>query len=303
MRAKADEPGFGPESFWTPPRLVKSAWLGHAPFAFHLMKLLQPRTLVELGTHNGFSLYTFAEAAYRLGIPTHLYAVDTWEGDDHAGRYGEEVLEDVRAIVDSDYAESVTLVRSYFADAVDRFEDGSVDLLHIDGRHGYEDVAEDFELYRPKVSSRGVVLFHDIRAYKPGFGVHRFWDEVRETAPSFEFEHSFGLGLLAIGLDVPEAVIDFLRIAAEDPEGIRARYARQGDWIKDAFWSAHDAAADLRIAEDRARDLEADRDAALEAAAAAEAEAAAARAETEAYLSSTSWRVTAPLRRLARRRS
>ena len=49
-------------------------------------------------------------------------------------------------------------VRCTFAEALQHFPDGSVDLLHIDGRHFYEDVKEDYESWLPKLSDRAVVL-------------------------------------------------------------------------------------------------------------------------------------------------
>ena len=40
-------------SYWLPEHIVTSAWLTHAPFAFWLVDVLRPRSIVELGTHHG----------------------------------------------------------------------------------------------------------------------------------------------------------------------------------------------------------------------------------------------------------
>ena len=72
--------------FWLPSRLgVTSAWWGHVPFAHWLVASLRPATIVELGTHNGVSFAAFCEAVSRNQIPARCYAVDTWQGDEHAG--------------------------------------------------------------------------------------------------------------------------------------------------------------------------------------------------------------------------
>jgi predicted O-methyltransferase YrrM len=46
-------------------------------------------------------------------------------------------------------------------DAVDRFEDGSVDFVHIDGDHTFDAVVQDIVRYVPKVRKGGMVLIHD----------------------------------------------------------------------------------------------------------------------------------------------
>lgn len=224
-----------PVSYWLPERYVVSAWHEHAPFAFWLMEAARPRVLAELGTHHGFSFFVFAEAAERLGLDTQLFALDSWEGDDQAGFYGDEVFESVQTVVNDSYSHVAHLVRGYFDSSVDTFEDNSIDLLHVDGRHGYEDVSHDFETFRPKLSDRAVVLFHDTFEFQKDFGVNQFWTELSADFPSFNFEHGHGLGVLAFGVNAPTAVLDFIRQAKVQPDKVRKDYATLGAAVSRQF--------------------------------------------------------------------
>ena len=49
--------------------------------------------MVELGTHYGTSFLGFCQAIAARGGGTRAFAVDTWEGDEHAGHYGNEVYD------------------------------------------------------------------------------------------------------------------------------------------------------------------------------------------------------------------
>ena len=221
----------GPAAAWIPEHLFVSGWLEHAPFAFWLVGALRPRNVVELGTASGFSYLVLCQAIRNHGLSARACAVDTWEGDEHAGLYGEDVLGGLRRLHDGPYGRFSTLVRSTFDDALPSFADGSVDLLHIDGFHAYEAVRHDFESWRPKLSDRAVVLVHDTNVRAPGFGVDRYWAEIRQRHPSFEFLHGNGLGLLVAGRNAPGIVFD-LAATRRRPRvraAVRRRYEALGD--------------------------------------------------------------------------
>jgi hypothetical protein len=191
-----------------PSYIATSAWTEHVPFALWLTDQIAPRTYVELGTHFGMSYFAFCQAIAKAGLPTKAFAVDTWKGDDHAGFYNDAVYAQVSRQNAAQYAGFSTLLRMTFNEAADQFADGTVDLLHIDGRHGYEDVKEDFKTWLPKLSDRAVVLFHDTEVRERGFGVFRFWAELETRYPSFTFRHGHGLGVLGVGKTQPEAMKD-----------------------------------------------------------------------------------------------
>ena len=331
-------------SFWYPNFIADSAWIEHGPFAFWIASILKPRTFVELGTHGGYSYFAFCQAVKALGLDTRCYAVDTWKGDEHAGRYGEEVFHHVQAYNETHYGPFSRLVRSTFDEALGHFSDACIDLLHIDGRHFYEDVKHDFESWRPKLSDRGVVLFHDTNVRERNFGVFRLWEELKEAFPAFEFLHGHGLGVLGYGARLPSAITAFFETTASPAVAteVRAAYGRLGAAVQADYLARHDHAqlgAELQAraaeaaalaakleardteaaalaAKLEARDIEA---AALEAklevhdakAGALEAKLAAQTARASdltlmlqacdaqlaALQASTSWRITAPMRR------
>jgi hypothetical protein len=180
------------------PKRIKEpySWIGHIPFAFYLVKSIKPKILVELGTHSGNSYFSFCQAVDNYNTLTKCFAVDTWEGDQHSGFYGKDVLEDVSKYNDKYYKDFSRLSIMTFDDAVCHFYDGTVDILHIDGLHTYEAVKHDFEKWLPKMSEKGVILLHDTQVKKGDFGVWKLWEEIKFKFTSIEFKHSNGLGVL-----------------------------------------------------------------------------------------------------------
>lgn len=197
-----------PSMLFTPRKLPHSAWLGHIPFAAWLIDQLKPRTIVELGTHRGASFLAFCQAVEEQKLTSRVFAIDSWEGDEHAGFYGNDIYAELRDYQQRHYAGISEMMRMRFNEALEYFADGSVDLLHIDGLHTYEAVREDFETWLPKLSSRAVVLFHDCCVRERGFGVWQYWDEISQQYPAFQFTHTHGLGVLLVGAERSPRVLE-----------------------------------------------------------------------------------------------
>ena len=304
-----------------PERQASSAWLEHTPFAMWLTSALRPRVLVELGTYYGTSYCAFCQAIEALGLPTRAFAVDTWEGDPHNGPNTHEVLDDLRRHHDPRYSRFSTLFQMSFDEASSRFGDKEIDLLHIDGYHIYEAVRHDFETWRPKMSDRGIILFHDVVERMADFGVWRVWEELTAQYSSFTFVHEHGLGVLAVGPDVPDEVRVLLELRGEEIEPVRTVFHEMGRRLqlasdqettldeRDADWPSgtpHARSSRLHApsATTYSAELEAtwaERDHILSALRATEVQLASLRREWDERLSSQSFRAFDQGMRLARR--
>ena len=293
-----------PIMFLAPRRITaNSAWLEHIPFAMLLVDVLRPEVFVELGTQKGDSYCAFCEAVERLGLGTRCYAVDTWTGDPQTGIYGPDVLAELRAHHDELYGGFSRLVQHTFDEALAHFSDESIDLLHIDGYHTYESARHDFEAWLPKMSRHGVVLLHDINVRERDFGAWRLWENVRGAYPSLEFAHAAGLGVLGVGVALPEAMREMFELSEEESAAMRHCLFRLGHGLR---LRADLEAATRRLADERAERerLQSNLEQAKETGAERERvverlqlEADQLRHELEVLLESRSWKLTAPLRR------
>ena len=135
----------------------------------------KPSICVEIGVFGGSSLVPQALALYynKHGI---IYGIDPWANDaaleemiheDHKSWWQilnlEEVYEKCKYSLSLLGVEKYcVLIRDKSENAYLKFEDESIDLLHIDGNHSEVLSYKDATLYFPKVKSGGYIFFDDI---------------------------------------------------------------------------------------------------------------------------------------------
>jgi len=173
-----------------------TAWSGHILYIYNQIPIWKPKTIVELGVYLGHSLSTMAESCLDNNLDTKLYGIDHFQGDEHSGKFGKDI-EEIATKCLSEYP-NVTLIKKSFNEALKDWK-GDIDLLHIDGRHFYEDIKEDFTNWSKFVPIGGHIILHDSQETERGFGVKRFFEELQQEHPDWEFDErkeSHGLAII-----------------------------------------------------------------------------------------------------------
>ena len=171
------------------------AWTSHLHFACDLVATLRPALLVELGVDRGESYFAFCQAAAEHKTGTRCFGIDTWHGDQQAGGYDETTFAQVSGHNRANYETFSTLFRSGFDDALARFQQESIDVLHLDGLHTEAAVRHDVDSWLPKLRPGGILLLHDVDVRSKGFGVWKIWAELQTRGRSWTFHDGPGLAV------------------------------------------------------------------------------------------------------------
>jgi predicted O-methyltransferase YrrM len=178
------------------PEMQGSGWLGLETLAYQLVIRERPKVIVELGTYVGLSALAMGAALRDLGEGGQLFAVDSWEGDPHAGFYGDELR--IKFIDRRDslgLGSTIVPLKMYFDEARDKVTT-PIDLLHIDGLHTFEAVTHDYETFGPLVRPGGLILFHDVATHFEEMRV--FWSKFQKGRETYTVLYSHGLGIVRV---------------------------------------------------------------------------------------------------------
>jgi len=141
----------------------------------HLARDVNPRLCVELGVFGGRSLVALAMGMAMNGAGR-VHGVDPFtksaamEGtNDKANdvwwskiNYDDVRRHALRAVEVNGLQPFVTFVRERSQDVVDRYEDGSIDILHQDSNHSAEVSTGEVRTWMPKLRLGGFWIFDDI---------------------------------------------------------------------------------------------------------------------------------------------
>jgi predicted O-methyltransferase YrrM len=180
------------------PGQVRSEILGLAK----RVQQLQPRTVVEIGTATGGTLFIWCALARADAT---IVSIDL-PGGIHGGGYPYWKTFVYKRFTSAN--QKLHLLRGNSHDPAmleqlkSRLAGQPVDFLFIDGDHTYAGVKQDFEMYSPLVRKGGLVAFHDICVHPPELDCHvdEFWNELKQTRPAQEFIENPKQGWGGIGL-------------------------------------------------------------------------------------------------------
>lgn len=176
-----------------------------------LIATVRPRTILEIGTSYGGSLFLLARVAapdaliVTIDLPRGEFGggYPPWRG--HLYRSFAGPRQRIRLLrADSHRAATLEAARA-------ALEHRPVDVLFIDGDHAYDGVKHDFEMYGRLVRTGGVIALHDIVPAGPdgprprnfddlrGGDVPRLWGELRGQYGVTEFVDDWDSGRFGIG--------------------------------------------------------------------------------------------------------
>lgn len=181
---------------------------------------LKPRSVIEIGTARGGTLYLWTQAA---ADDARIVSVDLPDGPFGGGyRLCREPF--YRAFARD--RQDITLIRNNAHDPTVRdrvaamFEDGA-DFLFIDADHSLAGIRENLSLYGPLVRSDGLIALHDILKNPrwPEIEIWQLWEAIRgldvadEITDSKDSDRPLGIGLIRVGTEgfhPVQAIVDAL---------------------------------------------------------------------------------------------
>lgn len=165
---------------------------GRSPIQFHCLREELAILFAELGYTRGAEVGVeqglYSEVLCQANPNLHLYCVDAWLA--YKG-YRDHVSQEK---LDRFYADAharlqpygCELIRAYSHEAAERFPNGSLDFVYIDGNHEFFQVTRDIAAWAPKVRPGGILAGHDFKRDKG-----RDWVcHVKDVVQAWTYSHS-----------------------------------------------------------------------------------------------------------------
>jgi hypothetical protein len=141
---------------------------------FLLEEMPKGSVCAEIGVLRG----DFSEQILQVVEPKQLHLIDPWHEPEHDILHA-EVSDKFKSQVETG---QVVIHRARSQDIYDRFADSLFDWIYVDGRHSYNGVKADLDLYYPKVKMYGFITGDDYRFVEKRRGLR---DAVAEIAEKY----------------------------------------------------------------------------------------------------------------------
>jgi predicted O-methyltransferase YrrM len=143
---------------------------------FELVKSENPKTVLEIGTDKGGTLYLWCQAA---ADDATIVSIDLSSRRRYSPKRRELYAKFVKSASQKlHFLPFSSHEQSTVEKASALFGNKKIDYLFIDGDHTYEGVKSDYQMFNHLVKKGGLIAFHDIKTVRPDCGVREVWEEV-----------------------------------------------------------------------------------------------------------------------------
>jgi len=198
--------------FWKPRFLLDAAILAHLPFVFWLSVVLNPRRVAVLGCGDGAAHFALCQSLDKLGLDSLCHGFGFWN-EANAGNLGAppEALKQHEAMLYEDLS-SLTSCES-LEDALERIEEGTVDLMLIDLANLPSNIHLSGEFLLSLLSERGVILFHSVNDLNSSSSDCRSLERFIKSAQRIRFPAGEGLAVIIKDEEPPTPLRSLLQYA------------------------------------------------------------------------------------------
>ncbi|MBX2848862.1 MAG: class I SAM-dependent methyltransferase [Acidiferrobacterales bacterium] len=161
-----------------------------------------PKSVLEIGTANGGTLFLFCRAASNKAT---IVSIDL-PGGINGGGYPSWKTPLYQKFAKEDQQLHLLRLNSHEKSSLDAVREcspmGTYELIMIDADHSYEGVKRDFELYSKLVEENGIMILHDVipNRFDPSIQVNLFWEEIKKLKRTEEIVFSHNQGNMGIGI-------------------------------------------------------------------------------------------------------
>jgi len=167
-----------------------------------LLILNNPKYVLEIGTYNGGTLFTFSQISNKKST---IISLDLPNGK-YGGGYPNWKKKIYKAFILK--TQKIHLIRKNshlkesYLEVKSILKNKKLDFLFIDGDHTYDGVKKDFKLYSTFVKKGGIIALHDIVVHPPKLNCHvnEFWKELKNKYKYKEIIKNKNQGWGGIGI-------------------------------------------------------------------------------------------------------
>lgn len=168
-------------------------------------KVTNKSVCVEIGVFVGSNICYFAQKCRERGVRPDIWAIDKWVCDDlsQASKEHVGVYDNFLEAFDNNLTKcglndgSVEILQAASLEAVEEWEDGTIDFLFLDDFHEYPYVADELRAWLPKMKKNSIIGGHD---YCSSEGIRRavqevLGDDINLTSNQASYWKKLGKGL------------------------------------------------------------------------------------------------------------